>query len=249
MNRAINELSPFTQDISMPPFISGSTGSNEWESILTKTLSAHTDVGEQYISIPDDYFIIKNYSSESEREIEEEKIIFDQLAKPIIINSASFTEKGSYSFYISVRRIQPIESLSKEVVSLLQKYKDSDFEENIEEDLSNNLLNNLENDPESTINSINKELLSEDYQPEFVWNLLQFIGAINHPKSIKLRMSFLQNYLSNSSRWIRDGAAIGLVLLGDISAVNSLLRAAERENIADLAKDLRNAAYKLRSLE
>jgi len=89
----------------------------------------------------------------------------------------------------------------------------------------------------------------EDIQPEVIFNTLRFIGRIKDQEIHRSSLRLLERHLDNSSRWVRDGAALGLASLEDVSALPILREAIEKEPIPDLKKDLRRVVRYLESLE
>ena len=125
--------------------------------------------------------------------------------------------------------------------SLLRSYTDFEFEDGMEDDFTPQLTELIRDNAPETIETIRHEITSGRLGPEFSWQILRRLGALDDPPSRRARLSLLQECLSHTSRWIRDGAALGLAFLGDRSAIASLERAVAHESIPDLKDDLSKA--------
>ena len=86
-------------------------------------------------------------------------------------------------------------------------------------------------------------------QPELVFDVLRLIGRIKDRGTHQSRLRLLEKQLTHSSRWIRDGAALGLASLEDNSSLPALIEAVEREGIPDLKKDLQRVVKHLELLD
>lgn len=140
----------------------------------------------------------------------------------------------------SVLWISGLPSLSA-AQSLLRSYADFEFEDGMEDDFTPQLTELIHDNAPATIETIRHEITSGRLGPEFSWHILRRLGAIDDHASRQARLSLLQECLFHASRWIRDGAALGLAFLGDRSVIASLERAVARESIPDLKDDLSKA--------
>lgn len=68
--------------------------------------------------------------------------------------------------------------------------------------------------------------------------LLSFLGRITHPTTYHHRSLLLQNSLKNKSRYIREGARLGLLYLNNPAAIKSLNEAIKSEPSANLKNKL-----------
>jgi hypothetical protein len=64
--------------------------------------------------------------------------------------------------------------------------------------------------------------------------ILGFLGRINHPQTYHHRTLLLEKCLSHESKYIREGARLGLLYLMNPSAIPSLKKAIEKENAPQL---------------
>lgn len=85
--------------------------------------------------------------------------------------------------------------------------------------------------------------------PYLASELLQIIGEIEHPKSHRSRLWLLENCLLNPSKYIRDGAGIGLSNLGDPEAIPFVLKAIENETSSVLISNLRLVLTRLQQTQ
>ncbi len=90
-------------------------------------------------------------------------------------------------------------------------------------------------------------LSSGSMSPETVSHTLRWIGRINGPKTLDARVKLLTTSLESQSPIIRDGAALGLGVLGSQQAIPSIQKAIEQEKIKELKKDMRRVLEKLQS--
>jgi len=88
-------------------------------------------------------------------------------------------------------------------------------------------------------------LLHNRADPEVVAIFLRWLGGVKHQASRRIRFGILVDSLSNSSRSIRDGAALGLVAMREPHAILYLRRAISQENIQDLRLDLEAAVSQI----
>jgi hypothetical protein len=61
---------------------------------------------------------------------------------------------------------------------------------------------------------------------------------MNHPTTYTYRTLFLQTCLSNKSKYVRDGARLGLYYLNNPSTIQSLIKAAEVESSIKLKEKI-----------
>ena len=144
----------------------------------------------------------------------------------------------------SMRLAYRLPSLSA-AQSLLRSYAHFKFEDGMEDDFTPHLAKLIRNHTTETVEAIRREIADGRLEPEFVWRILRRLGAIDDPPSRIARLSLLQECLAHTSRWIRDGAGLGLAFLGDRSAIASLERAIDRETIPGLKDDLSKALQHL----
>ena len=162
---------------------------------------------------------------------------------------SQMTYPQNFSF-VSLQLTATSAAFRSRVASLLDAYAYFEFEEGIEEDFTPQVSELIRINALETIQAIKDEILTDRFDPEYVWNILRHLGGINDPRSRSERLLLLQEFLTHSSRWIRDGAALGLILLGESAARVSLQRAIDRERLPDLKADLSKAlSYLIAKLE
>jgi hypothetical protein len=83
--------------------------------------------------------------------------------------------------------------------------------------------------------------------PAALSHAMRWIARLSDPSSAPERVLMLARSLEAPSDVVRDGAALGLVALGDPAAIFALDAAIDRETNTSLRKDLQQAAAYLRS--
>ncbi len=82
---------------------------------------------------------------------------------------------------------------------------------------------------------------------EISWELLQFLGELNHPATKQYRYWLLKRMLKSGSHWKRDGASLGLDLMDDPEALISIKQAIEMEQIQALRLSMEKVLARLES--
>lgn len=90
-----------------------------------------------------------------------------------------------------------------------------------------------------------KELFDEgSINSEVINDTLSIIGDIEHPETSSFRLELLEHFLFSPSHYVRDGAILGIANLNDLSAIESLKQAVEREKLSEI----KNGMLKIISL-
>jgi len=83
--------------------------------------------------------------------------------------------------------------------------------------------------------------------PVLVSHILRWVGRIKNPPSFEARFNLLVKCLRSPSALIRDGASLGLGLLGSARAIPFLEEAIENEKLPALRSDMEQVARDLRN--
>ena len=86
---------------------------------------------------------------------------------------------------------------------------------------------------------------AERFNNLIVIRLLSFLGRIHHPNTYHHRTLILENLLKNKSRYVREGARLGLLYLKNPSSIESLKEAIKVEVSINLQKKLIETLTKL----
>ncbi len=173
------------------------------------------------------------------------------------ISSCIFKHEGhsGVSDYISnvnsgVRKAE--ERQSKELFErlyTLMQYGEYNTDEVSGDTIEINLREAIRQGGRLAIHYLDNLISSKIGQPELVFDVLRLIGRIKDRGTHQSRLRLLEKQLTHSSRWIRDGAALGLASLEDNSSLPALIEAVEREGIPDLKKDLQRVVKHLELLD
>jgi len=139
------------------------------------------------------------------------------------------------------------EALKQRVEALLRNYEFSSMDTErgeFEQDLGALVLEG----GSSVLHHLDSAITAQRLDPEATSDILGALGKIHHPETHRLRMQLLVKHLHHASRWARDGAALGLVSLGDSQALQPLRDAVGREQVPDLKRDLIRAVRYLESV-
>jgi len=100
----------------------------------------------------------------------------------------------------------------------------------------------------TALHIIKKIIDTESANPEALSSALEVIGEYSDPETYEERFRLMVSALKSTSRWIRDGASIGLAALGDIRALEFIEKAISAEPVSDLKEDLEGVLAYLRSI-
>lgn len=100
---------------------------------------------------------------------------------------------------------------------------------------------------EATVVCVGSMVFSHDVGPRAASEALKALGQVEHAPSRAVRRAILVRGLKSPVARVRDGAALGLVSLGDPAAIDDLRRAVGAEPLSTLQEDLRQALRELES--
>jgi hypothetical protein len=93
-----------------------------------------------------------------------------------------------------------------------------------------------------------KDLItSNKLSPTVVSHILRWIGRIKDSPSFDARLGLLCESLQSESPEVRDGASLGLAVLGSKKAIKALEKAIEREVLPGLRGDMQQVLRKLQN--
>ncbi len=137
----------------------------------------------------------------------------------------------------SLNNAHQIQVRSK-IEALFNSYADGEFEDGMDKEFVEELGALIFGYNTKAVNAIADIVATNTANPEVVSEALCSLGQFRHPRSYRARLFLLERSLRSPSRWIRDGAALGLASMKDIHAVPYLREAIRNEQIPDLRKDL-----------
>lgn len=145
----------------------------------------------------------------------------------------------------SLTEHQVNEDLYRSTRGLFMSALDEEFEDGLESEFLLRLKDIVLDRRQEAIQAISTIVTSNFQRPEVIAETLQLLGDIDDPSTYRERLTLLENSLSNASRWIRDGAALGIASMNDPHAIAPLQTAAANEEIKDLKDDLMKVLKKL----
>lgn len=128
----------------------------------------------------------------------------------------------------------------RRVAALFRSYEfaSSDLEKgDLEKDLGALLLQG----GNIVLHSIDLILKERRVDGEVASDALRLLGKFRHSATGAARLRLLTKHLDHPSRWVRDGAALGLASLEEKSALPALRAAVLKEQIPDLKSDILRA--------
>jgi hypothetical protein len=126
-----------------------------------------------------------------------------------------------------------------------RKGREERFEDGMESDFSNEL-ESLVRTYGPNSKQILARLLEDRSISDRVWGeAMRCLGRLEDPGSHGERLWVLEKGLSSDSEFIRDGAALGLASLDDLSAIPYLERAIESEALGALRSDMQEVLSQL----
>lgn len=145
------------------------------------------------------------------------------------------SEYGAASTRLSIA--QDMEVRFK-IEALFNSYADEQFEDGMDNEFVHELTALVIRYDTKAVNCIADRIAMNRANPQVISEALRWLGQIRHPVSHRSRLSLLEGNLRSPSRWIRDGAALGLASMKDTHAVPYLREAIRKEQIPDLRDDL-----------
>ena len=137
------------------------------------------------------------------------------------------------------------QQLLHELQTLFRVAAHETFEFGMESEFVTALESSIAEHGTHAVASIATIILKGQAKPQVAAEALRLLGDVNHRESYQLRLRLLEACLDDPSRWIRDGAALGLDAMNDRHAVPSLKAAIAREPIYELRKDMESVLARL----
>lgn len=119
------------------------------------------------------------------------------------------------------------------------------FEDGMETDFSRELVSLVKKYGNLVMGEISYLITYGRVDNEVAGEALRWLARVNDPSTYGWRLWILEKSLSSKSPIVRDGAALGLVSMGDAHAIQYIRKAIERETITELRYDLQGALEEL----
>ncbi len=139
-------------------------------------------------------------------------------------------------------------NIDNELEALFQACANEDFEDGMESEFIGELISSIRIHGTKAIEAIRRIILEQNAKPVVAFEALRWLGRVTHPESYRSRLFFLESCLDHPSRWVRDGAALGLASMKDTHAIPRLREAIAQEKIQDLRRDLEAVLLRLENL-
>ncbi len=139
-------------------------------------------------------------------------------------------------------------NINQTIEALFRAYANEDFEDGMESDFVSEITSSIQKHGTKSVEAIKRIILEQNVKPQVAFEALRWLGRITHPASYRPRLLFLESCLDSPSRWVRDGAALGLASMKDTHAIPGLREAIAQEKIQDLRKDLEAVLLRLENL-
>ena len=153
---------------------------------------------------------------------------------------------------LAVARGEPdhvtVEKVLRDIRTIFLHAPREEFEFGMENDFVKALEEEVAQYNMLAIECIAHVILEREAHPEVASEALRWLGSIDHPESRQLRLKLLETCLQDPSRWVRDGAALGLDVIGDRHAIPALKAAVAQESIQELRKDLASVLRRLEQM-
>lgn len=143
---------------------------------------------------------------------------------------------------------QSLENLEDAIEDLLKMGFHEESEESITSEFEEALTRLIETHGEAVLNILADQISQNKADPELLYQTLQVVGKMRHPKTHNYRLWLLQHSLKSSSVWIRDGAALGLSSLNDVRVLPFLKKALQVEPLPALRKYMERVISRLEKL-
>lgn len=136
----------------------------------------------------------------------------------------------------------------RDVFAAFRDAKDEFFEFGMESDFLKRLSGQVRLYGITAIEAIASVILKNQAESRVIGEALRWLGDISHPDSYFLRLRLLEACLRHESRWVRDGALLGIDAINDQHSLPHLVSAMEVEPISELRKDIRDVVERLSSV-
>jgi len=128
---------------------------------------------------------------------------------------------------------------------LFESAREEYFEDGMESDFSRELISVVKKYRNLAMGEISHLITGDRVDEEVASEALRWLGRIDDESTHGWRLWVLEKSLSSKSPVVRDGAALGLVHLGDAHALQYIKKAIEQESIDELRNDLQGALKEL----
>jgi len=134
--------------------------------------------------------------------------------------------------------VQAIADPNPQVQLAFHAAAEEDFEAGLESRFSRRLAFLLARYGPAAIMPIGHMIASERTSDQVKWEALRVLGQVDSPSTHDQRRRILQRTLLDPSRWVRDGAALGLSWMEDPAAIPALEKAIDQEPTEELRRNL-----------
>lgn len=143
--------------------------------------------------------------------------------------------------------VRELVSISEVIGDSRRMFRDAEFEDGMQSRLGRLVGLLVSKFGNSAVEEMSKYLASHDTSISWAREVLIALGRCNDAKTRARRCSVLEQYLSSDSLLVRDGALIGISLLGDRCSVPALRVAVSKEQIESHKRDIVTAIEELLS--
>lgn len=145
----------------------------------------------------------------------------------------------------SIPEMTPEAAALREILDIIDRIPPEDLEDGMTYDFGMRIIAVVNRYHELALTTLAESILGGDVPPAMASHALRWLGRMRGPETESSRFRILSRGLQAASPVVRDGAALGLALLGRPEAVPSLRRAVEREPVVGLRDDLEQVAREL----
>lgn len=135
--------------------------------------------------------------------------------------------------------------VEKIIENIFESAEEQYFEDGMESDFSRKLVSLVQKCGNLAMSEISYLMTCDRVDEEVASEALRWLGRIDDASTHGWRLWVLEKSLSSKSPVVRDGAALGLVYMGDAHAKQYIKKAIEQETIAELRYDLEGALKEL----
>jgi len=165
------------------------------------------------------------------------------------LDVAEITQYESTETATSQANILDGNILALEIEARFRMYSEDQFEDGIESTFVSEIYTYILRYGNKAVEAIAGIIASGRTSPIVVSEALRWLGKMPHPESHRARLFLLERSLHDSSRWVRDGAALGLASLKDTHAIPYLREAVANEQVQDLRDDMQTILQRLEKLQ
>jgi HEAT repeat protein len=134
--------------------------------------------------------------------------------------------------------VQAIADPGPQVQLVFHAAEEEDFDAGVESRFSRRLSFLLTRYGSAAIRPIEQMIASQRVSDQVKWEALRVLGQVDSPSTYDQRLRILQRRLLDPSRWVRDGAALGLSWMEDPAAIPALEKAIAQEPTHELRRNL-----------